>query len=84
MMRPTFPILPDPQSEFVEDRSCNVDVDDELQPELVDNPGTTRGTKLSVLHIIVFPHRNIRGLRRLFQAIEQLAFPGVIALSRRD
>ena len=30
---------------LVEDKSCNVDVDDELPLELVDNPGTTRGTK---------------------------------------
>ena len=35
---------------LVEDKSCNVDVEDELPPELVDNPGTTRGTKLSVFH----------------------------------
>ena len=41
--------------EDVSDESCGGDVDDELLPELVDNPGTTRGTKLSVLHIIVFP-----------------------------
>ena len=37
------------------------DVDDELLPELVDNPGTTRGTKLSVLHTIVFPSLVNRG-----------------------
>ena len=35
---------------LVEDKSCDVDVVDELLPELVDNPGATRGTKLSVLH----------------------------------
>ena len=40
---------------LVEDKSCNVDVDDELLPELVDNTGTTRGTKLSAWHTIVFP-----------------------------
>ena len=34
----------------MEDKSCDVDVVDELLPELVDTPGTTRGTKLSVLH----------------------------------
>ena len=39
---------------FVEDKSCNVDVEDELLPDLADNPGTITGTKLSVLHIIVF------------------------------
>ena len=31
---------------LVDDISCDVDVDDELLPELVDNLGTTRGTKL--------------------------------------
>ena len=31
------------------------DVEDELLPELVDNPGTPKGTKLSVLEIINFP-----------------------------
>ena len=41
------------------------DVDDELLPELVDNPGTTRGTKLSVLHTIVFPSLVNRGLWQL-------------------
>ena len=30
-------------------------VEDELPSELTDNPGTTRGTKLSVLQIILFP-----------------------------
>ena len=39
---------------LVEDKSCNVNVEDELLPEWADNPGTTSGTKLSVLHIIVF------------------------------
>ena len=37
------------------DESCGGDVEDESLPELVANPGTTRGTKLSVLHFIVFP-----------------------------
>ena len=48
------------QAGFV-DKSCDVDVDDELLPELVDNPGTTRGTKLSVLHTIVFSSLVRRG-----------------------
>ena len=39
---------------LVEDKSCNVDVEDELPPELADSLGTTRGTKLSILQIIVF------------------------------
>ena len=43
------------------DKSCNADVDDELLPDLVDNPGTTRGTKMPVLHIIVFPSLVNRG-----------------------
>ena len=55
--------------------SCDSDVKDELLPASVDKPGTTRGTKLSVLQIIHFPfwvkrrsgplttHRNICGLR---------------------
>ena len=36
--------------EDVLDESCGGDVEDELAPELDDNPGTTRGTKFSVLH----------------------------------
>ena len=35
---------------LVEDKSCDVDVHDELIQELDDNPGTARGTKLSILH----------------------------------
>ena len=31
------------------DESCGGDEEDESLPELVDNPGTTRGTKFSVL-----------------------------------
>ena len=34
--------------------SCNVAVENELVPELEDTHGTTRGTKLSVLHISVY------------------------------
>ena len=45
----------------VEDNSCDVDVEDELVRDLVDNPGTTSGTRLPVLHIIVFSLVN-RGL----------------------
>ena len=36
------------------DESCGGVVEDEVRPELVDYPGTTRGTKLSVLRKIVF------------------------------
>ena len=46
---------------LVEDKSCNADVDDELLPELVDNPGTTRGTKLSDMDTVVFPSLVNRG-----------------------
>ena len=41
--------------EDVLDQSCGGDVEDELVPEFDDNPGTTRGTKFSVLHTIFFP-----------------------------
>ena len=34
------------------DEACGGDGEDELLPELVDNPGTTRSTKLSVLRTI--------------------------------
>ena len=46
---------------LVEDKSCNVDVEDELLPELADNPGTTSGAKLSVLQTIVFSSLVNRG-----------------------
>ena len=46
---------------LVGDKSCNVDVENELLPKLADNPGTTRGTKLSVLHVIVFSSLVNRG-----------------------
>ena len=42
--------------------SCDGDVEDETLPELADNPGTTRGTKLSVLQITLFPSLVNRGL----------------------
>ena len=41
--------------------SCNGDVEDEPLSGLVDNPGTTRGTKLSVLQITLFPSLINRG-----------------------
>ena len=37
------------------------DAEDELLAGLVDNPGTTKGTKLSVLHMMVFPSLVNRG-----------------------
>ena len=79
------------------DESCGNDVEDELAPELEDNPGTTTGTKFSVLHVELFSHSwsdvafdrwpthmNNRALRRVSQAIELQACPRVTALSRRD
>ena len=42
-------------------QTCNVNVEDELLPEWADNPGTTSGTTLSVLHIIVFSSLVNRG-----------------------
>ena len=41
--------------------SCDSDAKNELLSGLVDNLGTTRGTKLSVLHTIVFPSFVNRG-----------------------
>ena len=37
------------------DESCGNDVEDELAPELDDNPGKTIGTKCSVLQSMFFP-----------------------------
>ena len=41
--------------------SCDCGVENELLSELTDNPGTTRGTNVSVLHIILFPFWVNRG-----------------------
>ena len=41
--------------------SCGSLVEDELHPELTDYPGTTRGTKLSVLQTMLFPFSVNRG-----------------------
>ena len=35
--------------------SCDGDAEDARLSGIVDSPGTTRGTKLSVLHMILFP-----------------------------
>ena len=76
--------------------SCDGDAEDETLPELADNPGTTRGTKLSVLQIILFPswlivaidrwptHKSIRGLRKGCLATGLQAFPRVIARLEKD
>ena len=47
--------------EDVLDESCGSDVEDELVPEFGDNPGTTKGTKFSVLQRISFPCSVRRG-----------------------
>ena len=46
---------------LAEEKSCNVDVEDEILPELADNPGTTSGTEVSVLHKIVIASLVNRG-----------------------
>ena len=60
--------------------SCDTDAD-ELLAGLVDNPCTTRGTKLSMT---VFSSWVNRGLRKACPAIGLLAFPPVIARLRTD
>ena len=64
----------------------------ELLLEHDDNPGTTRGTQLSIFQVIVVPflvnrgvspfvtRMNTRVLSKAYQAIELLAFHRVIAL----
>ena len=39
--------------------SSDGDVEDETLSELVDNPGRTRGTKLSVFQMLLFPYLSI-------------------------
>ena len=46
----------------VEDKSCTVDVEDEMLPKLADKLGRTSGTKLSVLQKIAFLSLANRGL----------------------
>ena len=50
--------------------SCDGDVEDETLPELAENPGTTRGTKLSVLQTIPLPSLVNRGFRPLTHSQE--------------
>ena len=54
-------LFPDAWSASGLNDSCGSDEGDELLPELTDNPGTTRGTKLSVLQIMLFPYLANRG-----------------------
>ena len=54
--------------------SCGFDVDDELPPELTAIPGTPRGTKLSVLQIILFTF----GVNRGFLAADPLTGVSVV------
>ena len=61
--------------------SCDSDAEDELLAGLVDNPCTTRGTKLSMT---IFSSWVNRGLRKACPAIGLLAFPPVIARLRTD
>ena len=55
------PLLPDAWSACCLNDSCGSDVEDDLLPELTDNPGKTRGTKLSVLQMMFFPFLLKRG-----------------------
>ena len=83
--------------EDVLDESCGGNVEDELVPELDDNPRTTK--RYEVFRCCIKSsylvwlgaashrwsiHKYIRVLRRVFQVIELHACPCVIALSRRD
>ena len=81
--------------EDVLDESCDVDVEDELVPELDDNPGKTIGTTFSVLHRVFFPwssvafdrwptHRFFRVLRRVCPTTRLQACHQEFAPSRRD
>ena len=58
LMQPCFP---EAISTSLLDESCGGDVEDETLQELADNPGTTRGTKLSVLQRILFTFGVNRG-----------------------
>ena len=49
-----FALIPDAWSASGLNDSCGSDVGAELLPELTDNSGTTRGTKLSVLQMMPF------------------------------
>ena len=57
----------------------HVDVDDELLPERVDKPGTTRSTKLSVLHINVFSSLVTRGFWLLTHSSKSFVLPRLSA-----
>ena len=60
-----------------------------LEEELVDKPGTTIGTKFSLLHFIRIPffmrlsvHTSIHVHRKAFRAIKLLAYRRGLSLSR--
>ena len=56
-----------------------------MLPELADNPGTTSGNCPLCMYLSSpLWSTVVRGLRRVFQAIEQQALLRVIAPSRRD
>ena len=54
-------LFPAAISTFLLNESFDGDVEDEPLPELAENHGTTKGTKLSVLQIILFPSLVNRG-----------------------
>ena len=58
LMQPCFQRL---SVHLLSSSPCDWVVENELLPELADNTGTTRGTKLSVLQIILFPFLVNRG-----------------------
>ena len=102
LMQPCFQRLRVPATPFPETQGASGPNDSwnggagELLPEMLDNPGTTRGTKLCVLQTILFlfwsimaldrcsTHRSIRGLCKSCLAIGQRAFPREVARSRND
>ena len=56
------------------DCSFGLDVEAELMLEEDDNPGTTRGTKLSIVQVIVFPYGVKRGVSPFFHSYETSVF----------
>ena len=53
---------------------CGLDVEAELLLEDDDNPGTIRGTKLSIIQVIVFPFWVNRGVSPFFHSYEYPCF----------
>ena len=63
-------LFPDAWSASGLNDSYGSDAGDELLPELTDNPGTTRGTKLYVLQMMLFPFGVNRGSWLLTHLLE--------------